>query len=182
MIAELGQTEGALRGEEYRVIRNLLRMRRIRVRDVMTPRTVAFMLQKDLTVREVLDREGTMSFARIPILGDGPDDVVGVVLRHELHVAFREGRGESRLEEIAGPIHAVPENAPLDSVLDEFVKRRGHLFLAVDEHGGTAGLITLEDTIETLLGKEIMDETDEVADMRELAGRLFQDKLGGRRF
>jgi CBS domain containing-hemolysin-like protein len=66
-------------------------------------------------------------------------------------------------------------------VLDEFVHRREQLFLAVDEYGGTAGIITLEDAIETLLGKEIVDETDQVVDMRALAGRLFQDKLRGRR-
>lgn len=182
LIAEIGQTEGALQENEYRVIRNLLRLRKIRVSDVMTPRTVAFMLQKDMTVRQVLDEHGTLRFARIPVYGDGPDDIVGVVLRHELSAALRDGRAETRLEEIAGPIHAVPEDAPLDVVLDEFVKRRGQLFLAVDQHGGTAGIITLEDAIETLLGKEIVDETDEVTDMRELAGRLFQNKLGGRRF
>ena len=182
VIAELGQTEGALHEKEYRIIRNLLRMRKVRVRDVMTPRTVAFMLQKDMTVRQVLDEHGSLQFARIPVFGDGPDDIVGVVLRHELSVVLRDGRGDCKLAEIATPVHAVPEDAPLDTVLDEFVKRRGQLFLAVDEHGGTAGIVTLEDTIETLLGAEIVDETDEVTDMRELAGQLFQDKLRGRRF
>lgn len=182
LIAELGQTEGALREQEYRVIHNLLRLRKVRVQDVMTPRTVVFMFQKDLIVRDALDQHGPLRFARIPVCGDGPDDIVGVVLRHEMNAAVRDGRGDHTLEKIAGPIHAVPENAPLDRVLDEFARRRGQLFLAVDEHGGTAGIITLEDALETLLGTEIVDETDQVADMRQLAGRLFQDKLRGRRF
>jgi CBS domain containing-hemolysin-like protein len=181
LIAELGQTEGALHEKEYRIIRNLLRLGRIRVRDVMTPRTVAFMLQKDLTVRQAIDEHGPLQFARVPIYADGPDDVTGIVLRHTMYAAFRDGREARTLEEIAGPIHVVPEQAPLDGVLDQFVRRRGQLFLVVDEHGGTAGIITLEDTIETLLGTEIVDETDRIADMRELAGRLFQDKLRGRR-
>jgi len=182
VIAELGQTEGALLEKEHRVIHNLLRLRKIRVQDVMTPRTVVFMLQKDLTVGQALDQYAPLRFARIPIYGDDSDDVVGVVLRHDLDATLREGRDQCALEEIARPIHAVPEHAPLDGVLDEFVRRRSQLFLAVDEHGGTAGIITLEDAIETLLGAEIVDETDQVTDMRELAGRLFQSKLRGRRF
>ncbi len=182
VIAELGQTEGALHEREYRVIRNLLRLRKVPVGDVMTPRTVVFMLQKEMTVQQALDEHGPLRFARIPVFGDGPDDVDGIVLRHTLSETLREGHGDWAVERIATPIHAVPEKAPLDQVLDEFIRRKSQLFLAVDEHGGTAGIVTLEDAIETLLGTEIMDETDQVADMRKLAGRLFQDKLRGRRF
>ncbi len=182
LIAELGQTQGALHEQEYRVIRNLLWLKKVRVQDVMTPRTVVYMLPKSMTVREVVEQHGTLRFARIPVYGTGPDDITGLVLRHEIDAAHRDGRESCRLEEIAGPIHAVPETARLDTVLDEFVQRRGQLFLAVDEHGGTAGIVTLEDTIETLLGREIVDETDPVVDMRQLAGRLFQNKLRGRRF
>ena len=182
LIAELGQTEGALHEKEYRVIRNLLRLRKVSVHEVMTPRTVVFMLQKDLTLRQVIDQHGPLRFARIPVYGDGPDDITGVVLRHALNAAMHDGRGECTLEKIAEPIHAVPEVAPLDHVLDEFVRRRGQLFLAIDEHGGTAGIVTMEDAIETLLGAEIVDETDQVVDMRKFAGRLFQGKLRGRRF
>jgi len=160
VIAELGQTEGALHEREYRVIQNVLRLRKVRVGEVMTPRTVVFMLQKELTVQQAH----------------------GVVLRHALSETLRKGNGDWAVGRIATPIHAVPETAPLDQVLDEFIRRKSQLFLAVDEHGGTAGIITLEDAIETLLGAEIMDETDQVADMRKLAGRLFQDKLRGRRF
>lgn len=182
LIAELGQTEGALHEKEYRIIRNLLRLRKIRVGDVMTPRTVVFMLQKDQTVQQVLDQHRPLRFSRVPIYGEGPDDIAGVVLRPALATALQDGRGALTLAELAGPVHAVPENTHLDLVLDEFVRRREHLFLAVDEHGGTAGIVTLEDAIETLLGTEIVDETDPVVDMRELAGRLFQGKLRGRRF
>jgi CBS domain containing-hemolysin-like protein len=182
IIAELGQTEGALREKEYRVIRNVLRLRRVRVREVMTPRTVVFMLHKDLTVQQAIDQHGPLRFARIPVYGEGPDDIVGIVFRHALNTAIQEGRGASPLHEVAGPIHAVPQEAALDRVLDEFISRKEQFFLAVDEYGGTAGIITLEDAIETLLGAEIVDETDQAVDMRALAGRLFQNKLRGRRF
>ena len=182
VIAELGQTEGALHEKEYHIIRNVLRMSRVRVRDVMTPRTVVFMLNKDMTVREALDQHGPLRFARIPVSGEGPDDVVGVVFRHVISQAAQDGREGDTLEKLAREIHAVPRDAALDRVLDEFIRRKEQFFLVVDEYGGTAGIITLEDAIETLLGAEIVDETDKVVDMRELAGRLFENKLRGRRF
>ncbi len=182
VIAELGQTEGALHEKEYRIIHNLLRMRTVPVSDVMTPRTVVLMLQKDRTIEDVLHNHGPLQFARLPVYGDGPDDIIGLVLRHELGAAFRAGRRGEPLTSVLHPIRAVPETSKMDRVLDEFVASRDHLFLAIDEHGGTAGIVTLEDAIETLLGAEIVDETDRVADMRQLAGRLFQDKLRGRRF
>jgi CBS domain containing-hemolysin-like protein len=181
LIAELGHTEGALAEKEYRVIHNLLRLRHLRVSDVMTPRTVVFMLPRDLTLRQVIEQHPSLRFARIPVYGDGPDDITGVVLRHAVHEQHRAGQIDQTLGDIAQPIHAVPASASLDRILDEFVRRRGQMFLAIDEHGGTAGIITLEDAIETLLGTEIVDETDQVVDMRQLAGWLFRGKLGGRR-
>ncbi len=101
VIAELGQTEGALHEREYRVIRNLLRLRKMRVGDVMTPRTVVFMLPADMTVKAALDEHGPLRFGRIPVCGDGPDDVDGVVLRHALSEALREGRGECAVADVA---------------------------------------------------------------------------------
>ncbi|MCK4342330.1 MAG: HlyC/CorC family transporter [Phycisphaerae bacterium] len=182
LIAELGQTEGALHEKEYRIIKNLLRLKRVRVKDVMTPRTVVFMLPREMTVRAAVAEHGPLRFARMPIYDTGPDDPVGVVLRHVIDESYRNGELERSLAEIAQPLHAVPETASVGDVLSEFIRRREQLFLAVDEHGGTAGIITLEDAIETLLGVEIVDETDAVVDMRQLAGALFRGKLRGRRF
>lgn len=182
LIAEVGQVEGALHEGEYRVIHNLLRLKRIRVSEIMTPRTVVFMLQQDMTVRQALDEFGPLQFARIPLYGRDHDDVTGFVLRHDLHEAAREGHEEDPVSKFVQPIHAVPEAASIERVLAEFIARREQIFLAVEEHGGTAGIVTLEDAIETLLGEEIVDETDVVTDMRDLAGRLFESKLRGRRF
>ncbi|MFQ5425062.1 MAG: hemolysin family protein [Phycisphaerae bacterium] len=174
LIAELGQAEGALDEKEYRVIRNILRLNTIHVGEVMTPRNVVSMLQADLTCQQAAEQAEALRFSRTPVFGDSPDDVVGVVFRHEVHEAVREGRGARTLKQIAHPIHAVPETASVAHVMDEFVERREHLFHVVDEYGGTAGIVTLEDSIETLLGEEIMDETDAVADMRQLAVRLYR--------
>lgn len=182
LMAEIGQTEGALHEEEYNVIHNLLGLRRVRVHQVMTPRTVSFMLPESATVAAVMDEHGPLRFARIPVYGKDKDDPTGFVLRHTVYEAYRSGEGAKKLAEIKLPLHAVPETATVHSILNQFVARSEQMFLVVDEHGGTAGLVTLEDAIETLLGKEIVDETDSVTDMRKLAGALFRGKLRGRRF
>ena len=185
LVAEIGSTEGAIREEEYRVIRNLLQLNQVRVNQIMTPRNVAFMLSRDLTAREAVAKSGPLRFARIPIQGSGPDDLVGLVLRHEVYEAEQDDHGDQgdrTLGTLAHEIHAVPETATVRRVLNEFIVRREHLFQVVDEYGGTAGIVTLEDAIETLLGVEIVDETDTVADMRQLADRLARNRLrDGRR-
>ncbi|MBN2447370.1 MAG: HlyC/CorC family transporter [Phycisphaerae bacterium] len=181
LIAELGQTEGAIIEQEYRVIHNLLHLRKVRVHAIMTPRTVAFMLQKDETVANVLAAHRPLRFARIPIYNIDKDDPIGFVYRPELYEADDAGHGGRRLETLMKPVHAIPETATVSDALHQFIDRGEQLFVVVDEHGGTAGLVTLEDAIETLLGAEIVDERDSVADMRKLAGALFLDKLGGRK-
>jgi CBS domain containing-hemolysin-like protein len=182
LLAELGYHEGALADKEYRVIRNLLRLRRTRVKDVHTPRTVVFMLPDDMTCRQAIEQHGPIRFARMPVYHEHPDNITGIVLRHRLYEAAHDDQPDQPLADLAQPVHAIPETAPLDAALNDFVQRREHLFLVIDEHGGTEGILTLEDAIETLLGEEIIDETDQVADMRQLAGALFQSRLRGRRF
>ena len=90
--------------------------------------------------------------------------------------AFSEGQRDLKLDRLAQPIYAIPETKDVAGILDEFIHRREHIFLVVDEYGGTAGIITLEDAIETLLGVEIVDEFDTVADMRELARKQGESR------
>lgn len=182
LLAEMGQAEGALEEKEYRVIRNLLRMNEIRVSEVMTPRNVVFMLSKDSTIREVSGRLSAFRFSRIPIHEDNPDKIVGMVLRNELYEAVRTNQQDRRLDQIVHPIHAIPESATVAQALNEFIQRREHIFQVVDEYGGTAGVVTLEDAVETLLGAEIVDETDSVEDMRQLAARLFRGRAAASQF
>jgi len=100
------------------------------------------------------------------------DEPKGVVHQRDLFAAVFQGKFETKLSDLARPMHAVPEVAKLPEVLEQFLQRREHLFLVVDEYGGSVGIVTLEDVLETLLGLEIMDETDSVADMQELAKQL----------
>jgi len=181
-LAELGLLEGALNEKEFRLIRNVLRVDAVPVREVMTPRTVVAMLHKDIAVQQAAEQLGLLRFSRTPIYGDGPDEILGLALRQDVYERYRDGKGAETMGEIAKVIHAVPETASVGEVLYQFLERKEHMFLVVDEYGGTAGIITLEDAVETLLGQEIMDETDEIADMRALAGKIFQSKIYGRRY
>jgi CBS domain containing-hemolysin-like protein len=171
---QMGIKEGVLWDQEGRVIQNMLYLNTLRVKDILTPRTVVLALPKRKTIAEVVDEQSPLRFSRIPVYDKDVDDVIGVIHRHSLMQLLSDGKGNKRLGSIAVPIHAVPNTKSVASTLEEFINRKEHIFLVVDEYGGTAGIVTLEDAIETLLGAEIVDEFDRVQDMRKLALRLAE--------
>lgn len=173
-LARLGLDHGAISDAESRVIHNLLHLARVKVADVMTPRPVVFSLLETMTVAEALERHPRLRFSRIPIHAGDLDHVTGKVTRAAIFHAMHDGNGGATLKSIARELPAVPEQSEVGTVLDRMIRQQRHLLLVVDEFGGTAGLITLEDCIETLLGVEIVDETDAVADMRELAKEMMR--------
>jgi CBS domain containing-hemolysin-like protein len=168
-MAALGAEEGSLDADERRTVENLLRLQHVKVRDVMTPRVAMRMLPEALTIRELLASGELPPFSRIPITPGDADDVRAFVLK--LDVLERAARGDLdvTLRELGRPMDVVPLHGSVASALDRLAARREHILLVLDEHGGTSGLITLEDALETLLGREIMDESDRVADLAALA-------------
>ena len=174
-LAKLAHEGGAIDRGEARILRNLIALRTATVERVMSPRTVVYALPASMTVQQATDAEPP-GFARFPVIGESLDDVKGVLHRHDLYTARSEGRSQTTLAELARPIEPVPEQAPLSKVLEAFLERRDHLFLVVDEYGGTAGIVTLEDILETLLGVEIVDETDTVEDMQALARQFLETR------
>jgi len=174
--AEMGTHAGVLGRRESRVINNLLRMRDILVKDIMTPRQVVQAYPVGMTVGEVMEQPSPLPFSRIPVYGEDLDDVVGIVFRYEVLEALARGESDRRLGDVKAGIHAIPETASVAHALDEFIRRKEHMMLVVDEYGGTEGIVTLEDAIETLLGVEIVDEFDSVEDMRKLALDLWEKR------
>ncbi len=174
--------EGQLHVDESRLLANALRLDRVRVADVMTPWTVAVTLPATMTLGEFAHDRRTAAYSRFPVYEDGPDHVVGWVLQRELLRSLATGAQEStpvkrHLREIA----IIPEVAPLPAALRAFLEKREHLAVVVDEYGSMAGLVTLEDVIETILGTEIVDEADAVVDLRVLATELRDARLAERR-
>ncbi len=176
-IVEVARREGALEAEEYRLVTNLMRLRQIRVSDVMTPRTVMVSCPVDIPVRDALRRPELRIYSRIPVWEDEPDTIIGYVLTKDLLWAAWEGQAEMPIRRFVREVHFIPEHVELDHALELFLQRRQHLFVVVDEYGGVDGVLTLEDIIETLLGVEIVDEADRVADLREVAKQLRDERI-----
>ena len=176
-MASLGQKDGVLIAQENKYLSNVLALREITVEEVLTPRTVVHMLPQKLSVSDALADPATRQFSRIPVYAGETDTVTGKVLRVDLYEAERNGNGDDLLQDYAKPIQRVSEDLPVAQLLDIFIKNQAHLVLVEDEFGQTAGIVTLEDAIETLLGREIVDESDEVVDMQELARRKYRERL-----
>ena len=168
-IADIGEEEGILDPDEERVIHNLLQLRDIKVAEIMTPRVVVYGLDSSASVKDVLDEHSIIRFSRIPVYGDSLDDIQGVVIRSELLMSAGRGEWDSTMENLMKPHIAVDLSLTAEDLLDMFLEEKQQFAIVQDEFGGTSGIVTMEDVIETLLGKEIMDELDEVEDMRELA-------------
>jgi CBS domain containing-hemolysin-like protein len=176
-LASLGLRDGTLVSQENEYLANILKLREIHTEEVLTPRSVVHMLPDNLTVTEALDQTQTRQFTRMPIYGEGIDDIKGKVIRADLFEAERSGRGSEPISQFAKPIIRVSEKLPVQQLLDMFIKNRAHLFLVEDEFGQTSGIVTLEDAIETLLGREILDESDIVEDMQALARGKYRQRL-----
>jgi len=168
----LGRHSGALERREYKIVSNLMALDKILLKDVLTPRTVLFSLPEQTTVQQAIDEYYPIRFARIPVYRENRDHIVGYVPRFELHAAHSDGRADRTLGQLARPIKILPELTSAASALDQFIADREHIAVVVDEYGSTLGIITLEDLYETLLGEEIIDETDTVEDMQKLAHRV----------
>jgi CBS domain containing-hemolysin-like protein len=176
-LASLSHKDGTLFAHENDYLSNILNLREITTEQVLTPRSVVHMLDKNTTITEALDNPQSKHFTRIPIFGKNIDDITGKVIKRDLYDAERKGHGDKPISEIAKPIQRVSEKLPVQKLLDLFIKNRAHLFLVEDEFGQNAGIVTLEDAIETFLGREILDDNDTVADMQEFARGRYRDRL-----
>ena len=168
-LAEIGEEEGVFEEKESRILRNLFRFNSLRVQDVMTPRTVVFDLPKSTTIGEVVSENDEFRFSRIPVYDEQRDDVTGYVLKDELLLRAAQEELDVTLDSLAREILVVHETLPLPELLERMLDRLEHIALVVDEYGGMAGVVTMEDVVETLLGMEIVDEADSVEDMQTLA-------------
>ena len=176
-MAERGEDEGTIKEQESDVIENLLRLKDVLAEAVLTPRSVVFALQKDESVKDVVNKFTPIAFSRIPIYGTDLDNVLGFVHRYDLIQKQADDDFDIRMEEIMEPISTILETTPVATILDEFVKSHQQIFMVEDKFGTIVGLITLEDAIETLLGVEIVDEHDSVIDMRKLAVDRRQKRI-----
>ena len=176
-MASLGKQGGALIARENEYLSNVLGMRETVTEEVLTPRTVVHMLDQNMSVSEALDDPQTRQFSRMPIYDENPENITGKVLRHDLFMAERSGHGSELVKNFAKEILGVSDKLPVVHLLELMLKNHVHLCLVEDEFGQVSGIVTLEDAIETLIGREIVDESDTVEDMQELARKKYRERL-----
>jgi CBS domain containing-hemolysin-like protein len=174
VMSELGKDIGILKESEQKIIKNLLRFSRILIKDVMTPRIVVVAEEGSITVKDFHDRNSELPFSRIPVYQDSNDKVTGYVLKDKILLNLVEGKGEESLNSLRRDIIISHSATPIPDLLDKFIAEKEHIALVVDEYGGTEGIVTMEDIIETLLGIEIVDEMDSAEDMRALARKNWE--------
>jgi CBS domain containing-hemolysin-like protein len=151
MTAELGAEEGTIRTKESAIIKNLLMLDKIYVSDIMTPRSVFFALDGNMTVEEVANKYKPIRFSRVPVFLGSLDNITGMTHRYKILEALSHDMHEQKVSEIVSPIATISERMTVSQVLDFFIKEKEHLALASDEYGVVTGLVTLEDAVETLL-------------------------------
>lgn len=176
-LASLGHKMGSLISQENEYLANVLHLREIKTKNILTPRSVMHSLGENITVKQALDNEKTYQFSRIPVYRDNRDDITGLVITRELFIGDREGKSDLPISSLSKPINRVSENLPVQQLLDLFIKKKEHLFLVEDQFGQTEGIVTLEDAIETMLGREIVDEFDTVDDLQEFAKGKYRSRL-----
>ncbi|MBZ0265647.1 CNNM domain-containing protein [bacterium] len=173
-MARIGEQTGDIKGNESRIIRNLFRFGSLTVENIMTPRTVITAFRESMSVLEAAQKFTEIPFSRVILYGDDIDDITGFVLKNDVLIFRTDPDTKTTLSRLKRDILIVPEINSLYTLMELFLEKRQHIALVIDEHGGTQGLVTLEDLVETLMGMEIMDETDTVKDMRALARKQWE--------
>jgi CBS domain containing-hemolysin-like protein len=173
-MTDIAQEVGVFEKNESAIIKNLLTFKQVQVKDIMTPRTVMVRSSEDISIQEFFDSHPKLQFSRIPIYKDNSDNITGFILKDELMEEIINGNGSKKLKEIKREILITNRNLPIPDLFEKFITQREHIALVVDEYGTTSGLVSMEDVIETLLGLEIMDESDNVADLQHLARKNWE--------
>lgn len=183
---EEAREEGDLAMEEAAILQNVLKLAHHTVYDVMVPRTDMDCAGMDHSIAEVAELILSSGHSRIPIYKDDKDNIVGVVYAKDLLPALLQGQNQTPASEVMRQALFVPDNKNVRDMLKDFLTRRMHMAIALDEYGGTSGLITLEDVMEEIVG-DIVDEHDveEPEEIRYLedgrvlvSGRFSLEELG----
>lgn len=175
-MADIANEEGVFEESESRVIKNLLNFKSILAKDVMTPRTVMKIEEEKVNIKFFFEANPNLRFSRIPIYKSNPDNISGYVLKDDIYKDLANNKNQKELRNLKRDLLVVNRNVPIPNLFEKFIQEKEHIALVVDEYGSVSGLVTMEDVIETLLGLEIMDESDTDSDMQQLARKNWEDR------
>lgn len=176
-MAKIGKEEGLLDVKELKIVTNLMKLHRLSVRDIMTPRPVIFSVPEKMTVQDFFAAHAEKPFSRIPVYGRNADDIKGYVLKTDLLTAQAKDDFDKHLSDFTRDFLVVPDKLVASDLYDRLMYEKSHIALIVDEYGAVQGLVTLEDVVETLIGLEITDESDKVEDMQALAHKRWRERM-----
>ena len=175
-LAHLGTKDGVLKETESKIINNLINLHTLKVRDIMTPRTVVVSAPEETSLDDFVQHEEYLQYSRIPVYSGNIDNVTGYVLKSDVLEQLAKNRSNQKLKDLKRPLTIFFEHASVPRLFEELILKREHIALVIDEYGGMQGLVTMEDIIEAILGFEIVDEKDTVIDMQELAKKKWQSR------
>ena len=175
-MADIAHEEGVFQESESTVIKNLIKFDEIFAKDVMTPRAVMKIAQETQTIASFFEENPKLRFSRIPVYGDDPEIITGFFLKDQLLEEMIYERGNMPLSSIKRELLVTKRDAPIPQLFETLIEKREHIALVVDEYGSVSGLVTMEDILETLLGLEIMDESDNVEDLQLLARKKWEER------
>ncbi|MFT4780540.1 MAG: CBS domain containing-hemolysin-like protein [Psychroserpens sp.] len=176
VMADMAHEEGVFQENESKIIKNLLNFKEIFAKDIMTPRTVMKSEDENTTVEDFFNKNMNLRFSRIPIYVDNPDNIKGLVLKDDIFKEMALDNGSKKLSELRRHIIVIERDLPIPKLFEQLVDSRNHMALVVDEYGSVSGIVTMEDVIETLLGLEIMDESDNVSDLQLMARKNWESR------
>lgn len=175
-MASVGKESGVLEESETEIIHNLLGLNKLRIKDIMTPRTVMVATDENTPIKEYYEDDNIQRFSRVPVYGESPDFITGVVLKDEVLTSMIENKGDSALSSIKRPIKIMDQESTLTTLFQTLTENGDHIAIAVDNYGSVTGVVTMEDLIETIIGIEIVDESDGIEDMQEHARKLWEKR------
>ncbi|CAM1359521.1 CNNM domain-containing protein [Tenacibaculum xiamenense] len=175
-MTDIAEQEGVFKENESKVIRNMIGFKEVQAKHIMTPRTVLKSANENQTIQEFFDANQPLRFSRIPVYAEKTDNITGYFLKDQLLLSLVNGKGEETLKSIKRDIIVAKRDLSIPDLFEKLIEQREHLALVVDEFGAVSGLVTQEDVIETLLGFEIMDESDNVADLQSFARKNWEER------
>lgn len=175
-MADMGAKEGIIEQSEHTIIKNLMKFRKIHAEDIMTPRTVVKAASEDMSIQEFYEKNPDLRHSRIPVFTENVDQVSGFILKDQVLSQIINKEGDQPLKSIARSLPSVAEEIPVPDLFEQMMNNQQQIVMVHDDYGGMAGIVTMEDIMETLLGLEIVDEMDDTEDMQMLARKNWEQR------
>jgi CBS domain containing-hemolysin-like protein len=177
-MADMALEEGVFKDRESTIIKNIAVFDQLKAGDIMTPRTMIFAAPEEMKAGDFYHSNPEIRFSRIPVFKDSLDNITGFILKDELLIKLVEEKENEKIQSFTRKIPLVYVNLSIPELYQELISKNDHIALVVDEYGGTSGIVTLEDVIETILGLEIVDEMDNIEDLRIAAREKWKKRAG----